>query len=91
LRAGADVSTSAARVSETAVSGCGFPVMTGLGHGLQVVPIVEQNRVAIVRDAVVNDDSRPSASGAVVLLALAKRVAGKIRQAKPLPAARIDP
>jgi hypothetical protein len=34
---------------------------------------------------------RPAAAGAVVLLALAERVAGKIRQAKPPPAAPIDP
>src|SRR6516225_5381433 len=40
---------SAARVSETAVSGCGFPVMTGLGHGLQVVPIKQQDLVALTK------------------------------------------
>jgi hypothetical protein len=65
--------------------------MADLGHGLQVVPIVEQHRIAVVRDAVVDDDGRPTAAGAVVFLAFAKRVAGKIRQAKPLPAAPIDP
>jgi hypothetical protein len=82
---------SAARVSEAAVSRCGFAVMTRLGHGLQAVPRVEQDLVAIVRRPVIDDDSRPPAAGAVVLLALTKRVAGKIRQAKPLPAAPIDP
>ena len=91
MRAGFSTGSAADGVAETAVSGCGFPVMTGLGHGLKVVPIVEQHRIPVVRDAVVDDDSRPSAAGAVVLLALAKRVAGKIRQAEPLPAAPIDP
>ena len=91
MRAGFTTDSAAAGVAEAAVSGCGFPVMTRLGHGLQVVPIVEQHRIPVVRGAVVDDDSRPSAAGAVVLLALAKRVAGKIRQAKPLPAAPIDP
>ena len=62
-----------------------------LGHGLQIVPIVEQHRIPVVRDAVVDDDSRPAAAGAVVLFALAQRVLREIRDPQPLPAAAIDP
>src|SRR5262249_20191505 len=40
---------------KAAVSGCGFPVMTDLGHGLQVVPGVEQVLVAVVRRPVIDD------------------------------------
>jgi hypothetical protein len=65
--------------------------MTRLGHGLQVVPIVEQDRVAVVRCPVIDNGRRPATAGAVILFALAKRVPGEIRQAKPLPAAPIDP
>jgi hypothetical protein len=50
-----------------------------------------QMLLALMRDPMIDDKSRPSAAGPVVLLALAKRVAGKIRQAEPLPAAPIDP
>src|SRR5215472_16487789 len=70
LSAGAAAGSPADGVAEAAVSGCSFPVMTGLGHGLQVVPIEEQDLVAVVRRAVIDDDSRPTAAGAAVLVAL---------------------
>jgi hypothetical protein len=82
---------SAARVPKAAVSGCGFPVMTRLGHGLQVVTRIEQDLVAVVRLAVIDDDSRPAATGAVVFLALAQRMLREIRDPQPLPTAPIDP
>ena len=77
------------RVPEPAVAGCGLAVVTGLGHGSQVVPIEEQDLVAVVRYPVVDDERGPAAAGAIVLVALAKRVAGEIRQAEPLPAAAV--
>jgi hypothetical protein len=82
---------SRGRVSEAAVSGCGFPVMTRLGHGLQVVPVVEQDRVAVVRYPVIDNGRRPATAGAVILFALAERIAREEREPEPLPAAAIDP
>jgi hypothetical protein len=78
---------SAARVSETAISGCGLAVVAGLRHRDQIVSIIEQHRVTVVRCPVIDNSRRAAAAGAIVLLALAKRVEGKIRQTKPLPAA----
>ena len=77
MRAGFATGSAADGVSETAVSGCGFPVMTDLGHGLQVVPIVEQHRIPVVRGPVIDDGRRAAAAGPVILLALAERVAGR--------------
>jgi hypothetical protein len=53
------------------------------GVDLQAVPIVKQHQITVVRNAVVDDDSQPSATGPIVFLALANWMAREAREAKP--------
>ena len=58
---------------------------------MQVVPVVEQHGIAVVRAPVIDYGRRPATAGAVILFALAERIAREERDAEPLPTAAIDP
>lgn len=73
-----------ARVAEAAARGSGDRVVTLLREGLQIVPIEEQCRVAVVGLAVVHHGGGTEAS------AFTERVLGEIGEAQLLPAPAVD-